>query len=74
MSVNFLFGGMKMNEEQRSRLAKLKLANAEYMKEIQWKNNALLQECLAALSSYRIVNNEQEITDFPLLNVTVEIF
>lgn len=52
-----------MNEEQRNRLAKLKLANADYMKEIQWQNNSLLQECLAVLSSYRIVKNEQEIAD-----------
>ena len=52
-----------MNEDQRNRLAKLKLANAEYMKETQWQNNTLLQECLAVLSSYRIVKNGQEITD-----------
>lgn len=52
-----------MNEEQRNRLAKLKIANAEYMKGIQWQNNPLLQECLAVLSSYRIVKNEQEIKD-----------
>ena len=50
-----------MNEKQRARLAILKSSNVQYMREMEWKSNALLQECFNALEDYQIINNENEI-------------
>ena len=48
-----------MNEEQKRKLESLKLQNQKHMKELQYKNNVLLQECLSALETYQIISDEK---------------
>lgn len=52
---------MKMTDAQRKKLAGLKLANTKYVRESEWRKNSLLQECLAVLEEYQIVEDATQI-------------
>lgn len=61
MFRKFEVGVQVMNEGQRNRLVELKLENQKHRKKLQWKNNALMQECLNTLGNYQIISDEDAV-------------
>lgn len=50
-----------MNKEQRAKLRALKKENTQYIREISWRTNTLLQECFCSLEDYEIIRDEAEV-------------
>ena len=49
-----------MDQEMKKRYQELKRKNSKYTREKRWKSNTLLQECLSALGSNKIILNIDE--------------
>lgn len=54
-----------MTEEQKKRLAKLKVKNKDYVLAKQWEKNVMLQECLSSLNNqWTIADSDMSIMCF----------